>query len=155
MTWSGGQAVVNELIAGLNALGVRPGEKAGILSETRWEWLAADWAILGLGAVSVPIYASQTADTIAYMLNDSQTAYIFVENAEQYAKIASIRASVPTLKAIILLDDAAEVRSESATARCASSRSRRCEASAGRPPLRPRPWRASSRRTSGQKTWPA
>jgi long-chain acyl-CoA synthetase len=106
MTWSGSQAVVNELIAGLDALGVRPGTKVGILSETRWEWVAADWATLGLGAVTVPLYASLTADIIAYMLNDAQVEYVFVENAEQYAKLASVRASVPALKALVMLDEA-------------------------------------------------
>jgi long-chain acyl-CoA synthetase len=105
MTWSASQAVVNELIAGLSALGVRPGTKVGILSETRWEWLAADWAVLGLGAVSVPLYASHTADTITFMLNDSQVEYVFVENAEQYVKIARVRAAVPSLKALIMLEE--------------------------------------------------
>lgn len=119
MTWSGSQAIVNELIAGLSALGVRPGTKVGILSETRWEWVAADWAILGLGAVTVPIYASLTGDMIAYMLNDSQVEYVFVENAAQYAKLASMRASVPRLKALIMIEEAriAEEEEEAEEAR--------------------------------------
>ncbi len=104
MTWSASQAAVNEVIAGLNALGVRPGTKVGVLSKTRWEWLAADWAILGMGAVTVPLYASLTPDIIAYMINDAQVEYVFVEDAEQYAKIASKRASLPSLKALIMLD---------------------------------------------------
>lgn len=109
MSWRGSQEVVNAVIAGLSALGVRPGTRVGVLSETRWEWLAADWAILGLGAVTVPLYASLTADTIAYMLNNSQVEYVFVQNAEQYQKIASERASLPSLKALIMLDGAEEV----------------------------------------------
>lgn len=109
MTWRENQELVNEVIAGLSAFGVRPEMKVGILSETRWEWLAADWAVLGLGAVSVPLYASQTADAIAYMLNDSQTEYVFVQNAGQYEKLASMRASIPGLKALIMFEDAAEV----------------------------------------------
>jgi long-chain acyl-CoA synthetase len=102
MTWSGNQALVNDLIAGLYALGVRPGARVAILSETRWEWLAADWAILGLGAVTVPIYASLTPSIIEFTLTDSNVEYIFVENAEQYAKLAQV--SAPALKAIITLD---------------------------------------------------
>ncbi len=102
MTWSGNQALVNDLIVGLSALGVQPGTRVGILSETRWEWLAADWAILGLGAVTVPLYASLTPDVIGYMLNDATVEYVFVENEEMYEKLAT--ASAPALKAIILLD---------------------------------------------------
>lgn len=105
MTWGENQALVNDLISGLSAFGVQPGARVGILAETRWEWLAADWAILGLGAVTVPLYASHTADTVAYMLNDAQVEVVFVENAEQYAKIASMRASVPGLKALVMIED--------------------------------------------------
>ncbi|HEX8996459.1 MAG TPA: long-chain fatty acid--CoA ligase [Ktedonobacterales bacterium] len=106
MTWSGAQAIVNELIAGMYALGVRPGARVGILSETRWEWLAADWAVLGLGAVTVPIYASLTSNVIEYMLNNASVEYVFVENAAQYEKLT--QASAPGLKAIILMEPLAE-----------------------------------------------
>ena len=105
MTWSGNQTLVNELIAGLYTLGVRPGARVGILSETRWEWLAADWAILGLGAVTVPIYASLTPSIIEFVLSDANVEYIIVENAEQYEKLAQV--SAPALKAIITLDPVA------------------------------------------------
>ncbi|HEX8730776.1 MAG TPA: long-chain fatty acid--CoA ligase, partial [Ktedonobacterales bacterium] len=102
MTWSENQALVNELIAGLGALGAHAGTRVGILSETRWEWLAADWAILGLGAVTVPIYPSLTASVVEFILNDANIEYLFVENAEQYEKLAQVTA--PALKAIITLE---------------------------------------------------
>ena len=108
MTWSGNQALVNDLITGLCTLGVRPGTPVGILSETRWEWLAADWAILGLGAVTVPLYISLTPSVIEYMLNDSGAEYVFVENQEQYAKLTEVQA--PALKGIITFEQIEPVR---------------------------------------------
>ena len=101
-TWRQNQLLVNELIAGLSALGVHQGERVAILSETRWEWLAADWAILGLGAVTVPLYSSLTADAIGYMLTDSGAEYAFVENQEQYEKL--LHAGATSLKALIAFD---------------------------------------------------
>jgi len=102
MTWSANQAMVNDLIAGLHTLGARQGTRIGILSETRWEWLAADWAILGLGAVTVPIYATLTPNVIEFVLNDSNVEYIFVENATQFDKLTQV--SAPALKGIITLE---------------------------------------------------
>jgi long-subunit acyl-CoA synthetase (AMP-forming) len=55
------QELVNSLISGLDALGAIPGDRIGILSSTRWEWMAADWAVLGLGAVTVTLYPSKCA----------------------------------------------------------------------------------------------
>ncbi|MDE3228590.1 MAG: AMP-binding protein, partial [Chloroflexota bacterium] len=106
MTWSENQALVNQLIAGLGALGAHAGTRVGILSETRWEWLAADWAILGLGAVTVPIYPSLTSSVVEFILNDANIEYLFVENAEQYEKLAQVAA--PALKAIIALEPVEE-----------------------------------------------
>ena len=108
MSWAENKALVNRLIAGLTALGVKPGDRIGILSETRWEWLAVDWAILGMGAVSVTIYPNLTVDTIAFMLIDSDTKVLFAQNRGQYDKIKTIRASLPGLEKIILFEDAEE-----------------------------------------------
>ncbi|HZC04657.1 MAG TPA: long-chain fatty acid--CoA ligase [Ktedonobacterales bacterium] len=106
VTWSGAQTLINELIAGLEKLGVRPGTRVGILSETRWEWLAADWAILGLGAVTVPLYSSLTPSVIDYMLNDASVEYVFVENQEMFEKLA--QTSAPNVKGVILFEGNAE-----------------------------------------------
>lgn len=106
VTWNQAQALINQLIAGLDALGVRQGTRVGILSETRWEWLAADWAVLGLGAVTVPLYASLTASVIEYMLNDANVEYVFVEDKELYEKL--IQAQAPQVKTIIQFEGAPE-----------------------------------------------
>lgn len=104
-TWGENQRLVNSLIVGLDELGARQGDRIGILSNTRWEWLAVDWAVFGLGAITVTIYPSLTPSTIATLLNDSGTGLLFVEDREQYEKLASIRSSIPNVRKLILFDD--------------------------------------------------
>lgn len=108
-TFRENQRIVNALIGGLYALGARPGDVIGILSGTRWEWTAADWAILGLGCVTTAIYAASTPATIAYILNDSGARYLFVENRLQYEKLLQIKPSLGALRAQILFDDAEQL----------------------------------------------
>lgn len=106
VTWRENQRLVNKLIVGLDALGARPGDVIGILGSTRWEWLAADWAITGLGAACVTLYPSNTDDTCAFILNDSGACYVFADDAEQYAKLRGIREALPNIRKVILFDDA-------------------------------------------------
>jgi long-chain acyl-CoA synthetase len=106
MTWRENQALVNNLIAGLDVLGVQPGEVVGIVSNTRWEWMAADWAVIGLGAVCVTIYPSNVPATLAFIVNDSEAHYLFAENRAQYEKLLSIRDQMSGVRKVILFDDA-------------------------------------------------
>jgi long-chain acyl-CoA synthetase len=108
-TWAENQAIVNRLIVGLEALGARPGDVIGILSNTRWEWMATDWAILGLGAVTVTVYPSNTPATVAYILGNARARFVFAENREQFEKLASIRDQIPGVEKIILFEDAETV----------------------------------------------
>jgi long-chain acyl-CoA synthetase len=109
MTWHENAALVTELIAGLDALGVHKGDSVGILSGTRWEWMAADWAILGLGGVTVTIYPTNVAETVEFMLNDADVRYLFLEDRSQYEKVLSIRDKVPGVKNVILFADGEEL----------------------------------------------
>lgn len=108
-TWAENQRLVNRLIVGLDELGVRQGDRVGILSNTRWEWMVADWANFGLGAVTVTIYPSLTPSTIATLLNDSDVEILFVEDRAQYEKLVSIRSSIPNVRKLILFEDAGAV----------------------------------------------
>lgn len=75
-----------------------PGEHVAILSESRPEWLEADFACLAAGVVDVPIYPTLTADQIGYILRDCGAVGVFVSSAEQAAKVAAVRASLPKLR---------------------------------------------------------
>ncbi|MBF6591729.1 MAG: long-chain fatty acid--CoA ligase [Ktedonobacterales bacterium] len=108
-TWRENQALVNSFISGLDALGAAPGDIIAILSETRWEWMVADWAIVGLGAATVTVYPSNLPPTVSFILNDSGARYIFVENRAQYEKLSSIRHELANIRKVILFDDAEQV----------------------------------------------
>jgi long-chain acyl-CoA synthetase len=81
---------VRACAAGLAALGVRRGDRVGLLSYNRYEWAVVDWACQLLGAADVPIYSTLPADQTRYILADAGAKVVFVENAEQAAKVAGL-----------------------------------------------------------------
>ncbi len=103
---SGVQAVetVENVAHGLEMLGVRRGDRVAIFAESRVEWALADLAILGLGAVTVPIYATVTGPQCAALLRNSGAKVAFVSNAAQRDKLRAERGSTPNLCAIIVMD---------------------------------------------------
>ena len=98
---------VRRIALGLDAIGVRRGDRVAILSENRPEWAMADYACLTAGFTDVPIYATLPAEQIPYLLEDSGSVAIFISTAAQAAKFASVRKSCPQLRHVIVFDDAA------------------------------------------------
>ena len=90
---------------GLSSLGVRRGDRVGILSENRPEWAIADFACLTAGLTDVPIYPTLPADQISFVLKDSGAVAIFVSTKTQAEKIREIRAQLPALKTVIGFDE--------------------------------------------------
>src|ERR1700687_644005 len=90
----------------LDSWGIRPGDRVAILSENRPEWTIADFAILSLGAVTVPIYATQTAEQTAFILNNSGARVVAVSTKNQLEKVLAIRQQTPVER--ILVMDAVE-----------------------------------------------
>ncbi len=86
----------------LQRWGIGHGDRVAILSENRPEWTIADFASLLLGAVTVPIYATLTAEQTAYILRDSGARAIFVSNASQLQKVLSIRDQTALEKLIVM-----------------------------------------------------
>ncbi|MCW5774478.1 MAG: AMP-binding protein, partial [Rhodospirillaceae bacterium] len=89
---------------GLAALGLKPREVAGILSETIPEWLWTDMGIIGLGAVSVGLYPTSSREQVEYIVNDSGARFLFVEDEEQLDKVLERRARMPGLVRVIVYD---------------------------------------------------
>ncbi len=87
----------------LESWGIRKGDRVAILSENRPEWTMTDFAILSLGAVSVPIYSTQTAEQTAFILNDSGARLIAVSTQTQLEKVLAIRQHTP-LERILVMD---------------------------------------------------
>lgn len=94
---------VRELALGLHALGIRGGDRVAIWSENRPEWNLADLAVLAIGAVDVPIYATQTRSQVEYILADSASRAIFVSPAFAEDALA-IKAQLPDVEFVISLE---------------------------------------------------
>jgi len=92
---------------GLKELGIRPGDRVSILSETRPEWAIADYACLCAQAADVPIYPTLTAKQTEYILKDSGAIGVFCSTTEQVAKVLEIRSALPALRYVIVFDAAA------------------------------------------------
>jgi long-chain acyl-CoA synthetase len=76
-----------------------------IISENRPEWAVTDFALLGLGIVDVPIYATLPPNQVAYILNDCGAVAIVVSSMEQLEKVRSLREKVPSLQHVICFDE--------------------------------------------------
>jgi long-chain acyl-CoA synthetase len=95
---------VREVALGLVDLGVQPGEKVSILAHTRPEWTDACFGILTAGAVLVTVYQTNSPAECQYVLEHSDSRAIFVEDAEQLAKVREIRDRCPELQHVIVMD---------------------------------------------------
>jgi len=89
---------------GLMALGLAAGERVAIIGENRREWLCADLATQAAGGVSVGIYTTNAAAECAYILGHSEARVFVVENEEQFDKAMAIRADLPALRWIVVMD---------------------------------------------------
>ena len=89
---------------GLMALGLERGQVVSILSEDRLEWLYADLGIVAAGGISNGIYTTDSAEQLAFLVNDSQSAFLLVENEEQLDKFLAERSSMPGLKKVIVIE---------------------------------------------------
>jgi long-chain acyl-CoA synthetase len=95
---------VENLTHGLAALGLRPGDPVAILSSNRVEWPIADFAILALRGLSVPIHTALPKNQIEFILRDSGAKGIFVENRSLFDKVVGAAASCPELRHILCFD---------------------------------------------------
>lgn len=90
--------MVIDLAKGLIGLGVDKGDSVAIVSRTRWEWIALDVAIMSIGAVTVPVYETNSASQVSWIFNDSKVTLAIAEDDGQRDKIESVRSEVPTLR---------------------------------------------------------
>src|SRR3954453_22891684 len=95
MTWRQADAAAREIAAGLVEVGVGAGDRGCLPPQTRVEWMVCDVAALLLGALIVPIYATNTADQSAFILRDCGARVVIVEDAMQLEKVLSVRGEIP------------------------------------------------------------
>ena len=106
---------VAALASVLTSLHVERGDRVAILSENRVEWALTDYALMGLGAIPVPIYTTLLEPDIEYILRDSGAKGIVLATEGQLAKIVNIRPNLPELKFVLAMDCA---RLEGTGAQC-------------------------------------
>jgi long-chain acyl-CoA synthetase len=97
---------VRDVSLGLTALGLSRGERVALLSESRPEWLVADFAALTAGAISAPVYTTLSAEQIGFILRDSGASFAVVSTAAQLAKVLSVAADAPALHTVVVIEPA-------------------------------------------------
>ncbi len=88
---------VNDVAKGLIAAGIEHGDRVALLSKTRYEWTLFDYAMWSVGAVTVPIYETSSAEQVEWILKDSGAKAIVVETEEHQARVTQVRSQTPDL----------------------------------------------------------
>lgn len=96
--------MVIDLAKGLVGLGANKGDSVAIVSRTRWEWTALDMAIMSIGALTVPVYETNSASQVSWIFNDSKVTLAIAEDDGQRDKIESVRDEVPTLRNVFVIE---------------------------------------------------
>ena len=94
---------VRALGLALQRWGVRQGNRVALVSENRWEWAVADFAILAIGAADVPVYPTLTGEQIAVLLKDAGCKVAIVSTRQQFDKLNAVRGETD-LERIVMMD---------------------------------------------------
>ncbi|MGC4964129.1 AMP-dependent synthetase/ligase [Gordonia sp. DT218] len=96
---------VDAVAKGLIASGIKPGERVAILSSTRYEWTVLDYAIWRSGATTVAIYETSAPDQVKWILEDSGTSMLFIEQHAHQTKHIRVIEEAPELRETLIIDD--------------------------------------------------
>jgi len=107
LTYRAMYANIRAIAHALLAYGVQPGDRIGIFAQNCPEWTLTDFAILSVRAVPVPIYATNTYQQAAYIIDDTATVLLFVGNQETYHLIQPIKERSSSLHTIVIFDEEA------------------------------------------------
>jgi len=107
-SWTEISDAAGKLRAGLLSLGVRPGDRVAILSDNCPEWIVVDQAVLGLGAIVVPLYTTSGLEETAHVIGDSGAKIVAAKGPEMIKKILGLGSSIPEVTAIVAMHRGAE-----------------------------------------------
>jgi len=99
-------ARIRRIAAGLYSLGVRPGDRVALLSDSRPEWTLTDAGCLFAGAIDVPIYPTLTAPQVRYILKDSGSRILVVSNHQKFLQVKEILGDCPSVEQVVFFDSA-------------------------------------------------
>lgn len=95
----------NRISRGLLKLGIKPGDKIALITTaSRTEWAVMDLGISQIGAISVPVYPTISAEDYVYIFNDAEVKYCFVSDRDLLTKVKTARPGVPSLQGIFTFD---------------------------------------------------
>ncbi len=106
-----------DFAGGLLELGIKRGDKIGLIADNRKEWEQADIGLLTIGAVDVPRGCDSTEKDLLYILSFAECGTVIAENSAQVKKILNIREGLPALKMLIAFDPVAEEERQLAAAK--------------------------------------
>lgn len=96
----------NKISRGLLKLGIKPGDKIGLVtSNNRTEWAVMDLGISQIGVVTVPVYPTISEEDYIYIFNNSEIKYCFVSDKDLYKKLTNAKAQIPSLVGVFTFDD--------------------------------------------------
>jgi long-chain acyl-CoA synthetase len=108
VTWAQLAKEAEETGWGLIAIGVKRGDMVSIIAGTRVEWAVADLGVAAAGAITVPIYQSNTPDECQYILENAGAVVVFAEDEKQLAKLRQLRGRLPEIHHLVLLEGEGE-----------------------------------------------
>jgi len=107
ISWAAAARDVRRLALGLRSLGIGRGERVGLVSENRPEWVIADLAIMSAGAVTVPAYVTHTIDDHRYVLSNSGARAVIVSKPPLSARVLAAANQVSTIHTVVTIERAA------------------------------------------------
>ena len=102
------RSIVKNLAFGLQSIEIGKGSNVALLSNNSPRWAMSDYGIICSGAATVSVYPTLIASQIEYIINDSNSKVVILENQEQLAKIHDIWNNCPQLSHVVVLDDSNE-----------------------------------------------
>ena len=104
ITWNELNDMVHKLSFYLMDLGVKKGDRVALFAENRYEWWMADMAVLSIGAISVPIYATNSPEEAHYIISNSESVICFVSTEDILNRVLKVKKQLPKLKKIVIFD---------------------------------------------------
>ena len=105
VNWSQHFTNCAQAAGGLHKLGVKKGDKVAIFSQSRYEWTVCDMAIMGLGAITVPIYQSSSTEEIEFILQDSGSKVLICEDIELYKRWKQVKDNCSSVEHVVIFQN--------------------------------------------------
>jgi long-chain acyl-CoA synthetase len=105
ISWTEMNRMIHDCAYYLLSIGVKKNDKVALFSPNRWEWWVASQASLSIGAVSVPIYATNSPEEAQYIIDNSDSRVCFVGTEDHLDRVLKVRAKLRKMKQVIVFDE--------------------------------------------------